>query len=133
MSAPGTPPEAKPVSRDVKQDALNREVSLVVKEVGGPNFIQASYIKEVCKQVLSSDSEKFDRLQRDVVEFDKESWMRALKLSLAFLRRYKMDATVSTIKHENPGTPKSTGYSRASEVDSEFEKLLENRKKPEDM
>ena len=127
--------EAEPssrVKREVKQDALNHEVALAVKEVGGPNFIQASYMKQVCKLVLSSDSEKLDRLQPDVASFDKESWMTALKLAVAFLRRYKMDATISTIKLENPETPKSTGFSRASEVDGEFERLL-NRKKTEDM
>ena len=128
MSSEGSPQPRQPVKRDLKQENLNDKVAEVVNQAGGPNYIQASYMKEICKLVVASTNEKLDRVQPDVASFEKESWDKAFKLCLAFLRRFRMDATISTIKQENPGTTKSTGYSRASEVDNEFQRLL-NRKK----
>jgi hypothetical protein len=56
---------------------------------------------------------------------DSKAWVDALRLAIAFLKRYKMTDTVATLRMEAPNAPKQTGYGRASEVDAAFGDVLD--------
>lgn len=113
---------------DPKQEKLNKAVERDVRAAGGHNYIQARYGKEVCRAVLTCDSDKFDFLLPDVNSSEDKAWTVALKLSMAFLRRYKMDTTLTTIRMEQPAVPRHSGFSKASDVDATFARLLKTRK-----
>ena len=113
---------------DAKQSRLNEAVERDVKAAGGHNFIQACYLKGLCRAVITCDTDKFDEIQPDVNESTDRAWIAATKLVMAFLRRYKMDTTLATLKMEHPGAPRSLGFARANDVDKAFEDLLGRRK-----
>jgi hypothetical protein len=62
---------------------------------------------------------------RPVIRVDESKpWVDALRLAIAFLKRHKLTQAISTIRTECPEAPKSTGYSRTSEVDAAFALVL---------
>ena len=111
--------------RDAKQDKLNEDVRDAITKAGGQNYIQASYMRELCKAVLRSESETLDALQPDVIDSKEETWVKALKLSMAFLRRYKMDLTIATMRYEYRGCPRFRDH---VDVDKDFDSLIASTK-----
>ncbi|OHT13022.1 hypothetical protein TRFO_03430 [Tritrichomonas foetus] len=109
---------------DVKQNRLDEKVAATVAEKGGVNYIQAEYVSQLCDAVIGSDNNLMHELQPRIKDLSPDVYYRALCLSLAFLKRYKMTQTVDALRKEFPDAPKSTGYSRASELDTAFEQLF---------
>lgn len=110
---------------DKKQSRLDNLSLEAVENAGGSNFIQASYFRYLCIATIGNQNEKLQSLQPNIsIQRDSAAWEQALKLCLAFLRRRKMDQTLSAIRHEYSECPKTTGFSRASEIDIKFNQLL---------
>ena len=109
---------------EVKQERLDEGTVKAVTKAGGTNFIQSEYIKEVAKVAIKSESATLTAVKPHVKVHSTKAWNQALLLAVAFLKRYKMNQTIETLRTEYPETPKSTGYSRASEVEGSFNDLL---------
>lgn len=110
---------------DKKQDLIDDLTLQEVERVGSSNYIQASYFRYLCVATIGNQNPKLESLQPNIsINQDSPAWNQALKLCLAFLRRRKMDQTLSAIRHEYLDCPKSTGYSHASEVDIKMDQLL---------
>ncbi|KAK8884366.1 hypothetical protein M9Y10_043476 [Tritrichomonas musculus] len=125
---------------DIKQSKLDEKVSETVAEHGGLNYIQAKYVSQLCEVVvnnpeLSEDSaNKLRDLQPKVKSnllTENELYRRALCISVAFIKRYKMVQTLDAIKKEYAQTPKSTGFSKASELERTFEGLFQTARDSE--
>ena len=86
-------------------------------------FRSARYIYEISKFAVHNDSSFMLPLQPRIRDMSNECWIKTLCYCLAYLRRYKMDLTLQTIKIECPKLPKSTGFSRTSDLDK-FWRLL---------
>ena len=119
---------------DIKQNKLDEKVSETVAEHGGLNYIQAKYISQLCEVVVNNPdlSEESENKLRDLqpkVKSDllseNELYRRALCISVAFIKRYKMLQTLDAIKREYNQTPKSTGFSKASELERTFGELFQ--------
>lgn len=110
------------ITKDAKVD-LDRKVDRDIQKAGGNNVIQAKYIREIGKQINLSTDRKVDRLKSAPYVHDDEAWQKAFNLCVAYLRRYKMDTTLSTIKDEGISVPKETGYQRASDVNNQFRRF----------
>lgn len=119
---------------DLKQNKLDEKVSQTVAEHGGLNYIQAKYVSQLCEVVVNNPelSEESANKLRDLqpkVKSDllseNELYRRALCISVAFIKRYKMVQTLDAIKREYSQTPKSTGFSKASELERTFEELFQ--------
>ena len=109
--------------------ALDKKVDDAVRSAGGTNNLQARYVREIGKQVNISDDPALDRVRSAVEIPDDPSWQKAFNFCIAYLRRYKMDQTVLSIKDEGAIVPRETGYNRASDVTKqfrEFEKISAN-------
>ena len=113
-----------PRDSGLSQDRLDQQVVKAVSQAGGTNFIQSEYIKEVAKVAIESDSPSLTEVHPNVRIFGTKAWNQAILIVLAFLKRYKMNQTVETIRMEHAMAPKSTGFSRASELDAAFSDLL---------
>lgn len=122
---------------DPKQHNLDQKTAQVIRECGGLNYIQSQYQLELAKAILStpvsSEEEETETLnpilrnlypQISIVE-NNEAWEKALCLAVAYIKRYKMSSTLAAMKIEFDKVPKSTGYSRASEVDCSFQSILD--------
>jgi hypothetical protein len=99
---------------------LDKKVDEAVRTAGGTNNLHAKYIREIGKQINVLDDPALDRLRSAVEIPDDPNWQKAFNLCVAFLRRYKMEATLSSIKDEGAIVPKDTGYARASDVNNQF-------------
>lgn len=115
---------ARDGASELKQERLDQEVVKAVERAGGTNFVQSEYIKEVAKVAIESESPTLTSVRPNVRIFNTEAWNKSLLIVLAFLKRYKMNQTVETVRLEYPMTPKSTGFSRASELEAAFSDLL---------
>lgn len=110
---------------DKKQDRIDDLTLRDVENVGSSNFIQASYFRYLCVATIGNSNPKLESLQPKLsIDKGSPAWEQALKLCLAFLRRRKMDQTLSAIRHEYSDCPKTTGYSHAADVDIKMEQLL---------
>ena len=127
--SPDSPNAARIHLDDVKQNRLDERVSKTVSEKGGVNYVQAEYVSELCGAVVGSSSEKLFDLQPRIKDLSSDTYYKALCLSIAFLKRYKMTQTVDSLRKEFPQAPKSTGFARASEVDAFFEQLFQQVEK----
>ncbi|EAY17675.1 hypothetical protein TVAG_169870 [Trichomonas vaginalis G3] len=110
------------ITKEAKID-LDRKVDRDIKNAGGNNVIQAKYIREIGKQINNATDAKIDRLKSAPFVHDEEAWQKAFNLVVAYLRRYKMDITLSAIKDEGITVPKETGYQRASDVNGQFRRF----------
>ena len=124
--SPSTPMMKSHVhGNDKKQDRIDDLTLEEVEKVGGSNYIQASYFRYLCVATIGNQNPKLECLQPNLsIDKDSSAWEQALKLCLAFLRRRKMDQTLSAIRHEYSDCPRSTGYSHAAEVDIKMDQLL---------
>ena len=110
---------------DKKQDRIDDLTLREVENVGSSNYIQASYFRYLCVATIGNSNPKLECLQPNLsINKDNPAWEQALKLCLAFLRRRKMDQTLSAIRHEYSDCPKTTGYSHAADVDIKMDQLL---------
>jgi hypothetical protein len=96
-----------------------------VAAAGGVNHVQGGYYRHVAEFVMTEPAEFLESIKPVIRIGDSKAWVDALRLAIAFLKRYKMADTVATLRVEAPNAPKQTGYGRASEVDSAFGGLLD--------
>ncbi|OHS96527.1 hypothetical protein TRFO_09916 [Tritrichomonas foetus] len=139
MSVPATPQSGKSVSalmspaatpgsheNDVKQHRLDQEAAKVIEECGGINYIQSQYMLELTKEVVGNEKPVLANLQPVItIPEENEAWSKALCLAVAYIKRYKMTSTLSSMKAEYDQVPHKTGYSRASEVEASFKSVLD--------
>ena len=112
-----------------EKNELDRKVDEMCREHGLTFNLHARYVREIAKQVNLSDDPALDRVSSAVEIPDDPSWQKAFNLCIAFLRRYRMDYTVLSIKDEGAIVPRETGYNKASDVTKqfrEFEKISAN-------
>lgn len=107
-----------------QEKALERELIESYKEKGGLNDIQSRYIYEIAKAITGSKNNVFASLQPHVKRMDNVIWEKCLCFCFAYLRRYKMDKTIQTMKLECSELPKSTGFGKVSELDIFWLKLM---------
>jgi hypothetical protein len=82
---------------------------------GAANNLRSKFLKEVSKSVIGDF--RFLTIQPNVKHMDSVAWSRCLCFVVAYLRRYKMDNTLQTMKAECPILPKNTGFQRASDLE----------------
>ena len=111
---------------ECKQKCLEDEAMKLIKECGGVNYIQSQFLKEAAIEVSrdTGDHPNLTCLWADVKLFENKTWEQALFLVVAYLKRHRMTATLETMRTEFDSTPKSTGFTKAKEVDAAFDDLL---------
>lgn len=110
---------------ECKQKALEEEAMKVIVNSGGVNYIQSCFLKEAAIEIANdTDHPNLSCLWADVKLFESKAWNQALFLVVAYLKRHKMTGTLETMRTEFDSTPKSTGFTKAKEVDDAFEDLL---------
>ncbi|KAK8833963.1 hypothetical protein M9Y10_011637 [Tritrichomonas musculus] len=126
---------------DPKQNRLDSKAAEVIRAVGGFNYIQTQYQLELAKVINGIENETDGNTdeaneyhinpilqnllpQISIVEGN-EAWRKAFCLVVAFIKRYKMNSTLATMKIEYDKVPKTTGYARSKEVDASFKSILD--------
>ena len=95
-----------------------------VTKAGGGNYVQAKYIREVGNVAIESQSKTLAAYRTVPKVLENKAFTEAMMLVVAYLKRYKMNQTIEAMRAEYQKTPKTTGYSRASEVHGAFDSLL---------
>jgi hypothetical protein len=106
------------------QEKLNTETMETYYAKGGANDTQARYIAGIAQAVLVDGRDIFTPLKPRIVDHDEQQWVKSICYCIAYLRKYKMEKTLQTIKAECQNLPKSTGFSRTSELGIFWQKLL---------
>jgi hypothetical protein len=114
---------ARPIT--LGQGRLDEQTGRAVRVSGGSNFLQAEYTKEVALVAMENRRGLIEYLYPEANIMNSEAWTKAFMLAVGFLRRYKMNQTIATIRAEFRDTPRSSVYSRGSEIDQVFKGLLE--------
>lgn len=109
---------------NIRQEQLDEATMRAVTEAGGGNYIQAKYIREVGNVAVESQSKILAPYRTVPKVLENKAFTEALMLVVAYLKRYKMNQTIEAMRTEYQKTPKTTGYSRASEVHQAFDDLL---------
>lgn len=112
---------------DDAQLYLNRRVEYELKRVGCENNLKSRYLKDVSKIINEPENQKCKNLKSGVVMYKIESWDKAFKTVIAFLKRYKMTNTLEAISSEFVYVPIKTGFKFASDLEAFFHKII-NRK-----
>lgn len=107
-----------------KPKNLDRETKLAIVKCGGKNNCQARYFQELSSYVVKSEISAFEYLQPDLKIKNSRAWGQALNLVNAYLKRYKMELTLKTMKKEFANNPKTTSYKNTSIIDSTFNNLI---------
>ena len=108
-----------------KQEELDRQTAYVIEKNGGHNILYAEYLRLTADLAADSEATVFDHLQPEITYTKKDAaFMNALKYCMAYLKSYKMNETLETMKIEFPDLPKKTGYSRRSELENSWSNLL---------
>ncbi|EAX89621.1 hypothetical protein TVAG_257010 [Trichomonas vaginalis G3] len=109
------------VAEENKQEKLNQETAKAVQSSGGINYLYAEYIRKVANRVVQSEDSVVDRLQPNVhVDIKEEAWRQAICVTLAYLKRFKMEESIATMRTEFPETPAKSGYSKRSDLEAFF-------------
>lgn len=111
------------VNNETKEN-IQIEVEKVIQESGGNNYLYCSYLKEISKLIYSSEDNKYNKFKANINIKDSPAWDQSFKLVIAFLKRYKMNYSLKTIQDEGINIPKSTGFTKASEVEKYFKELF---------
>ena len=108
-------------AEEAKQEKLNEETAAAVLNSGGVNFLYAEYIHKVLQHVVNSDDTVVERLQPNVrVDLTQEAWRQALCVVLAYLKRFKMDESIQTMRTEFPETPAKSGFAKKADLELFF-------------
>lgn len=117
-----------PKKDEIQQDQLDELTVRTVKRDGGINYLQARFYQEVGHEVMACDSNSLDPIMPRIEVQNNVAWNRAMNLCIAYLKRYQMKKTLDMMKTEYDSIPRSTGYQRASEIDTAFQDIFENTK-----
>ena len=113
---------------DDSQVFLNKKTVFDIREKGGENVLHAIFLENLSKEFYSQDKNKNSLISSlKQSEFDVYTWYKALRVSLAVLKRYKMFHTISTIESEFGLLPHRTGFRNGKQLDKYFNELLYNR------
>lgn len=118
---------------NIRQEQLDDATMKAVTKAGAGNYIQAKYIREVGNVAAESKSTTLSVYRTTPKVLKNKAFSEALLLVVAYLKRYKMNQTIEAIRTEYMETPKTTGYARASEVQSAMDDLLEIARNLEDV
>lgn len=109
---------------EAKQEKLNQDTAEAVEKAGGINYLYAEYIHKVLTHVTNSDETVVERLQPNVrVNMEDEAWRQAVCLTLAYLKRHKMEESIQTMRTEFPDTPAKSGFAKKSDLEGFFEEI----------
>ena len=95
------PKKAEEPSED-QTKRLDFETSKALDKTGTINNLQAMYYSEVSKAVVSTKNPVLHFVQPKIKIQQNEQWKRSLIFVIRFLRKYKMEHTIETIKTEFP-------------------------------
>lgn len=109
---------------NIRQEQLDDATMKAVAKAGADNYIQAKYIREVGVVANESKSKTLAPYRTIPKVLENKAFTEAMMLVVAYLKRYKMNQTIEAMRTEYEKTPKTTGYSRASEVHAAFDDLL---------
>ena len=115
---------AKQEELDQLQERLNTDTMEHYYSIGGANDAQARYIHGIAQAVMMDDRNIFTPLKPRIVDHEEEQWVKSMCFCIAYLRKYRMEQTIQTIKAECQKLPKSTGFGKASELEMFWRKLL---------
>ena len=108
-------------AEEAKQLKLNEDTEEAVKSSGGVNFLYAEYIHKILERVVNSDDTVVDRLQPNVrVNIREEAWRQAICVTLAYLKRFKMEESIATMRTEFPETPAKSGFAKKADLELFF-------------
>lgn len=102
------------------QMQLNQAVLAAFQNKGAANHTRAVFAKDLAKISIDPENSKLIPIQPRVKSMDSVAWSRCLCFVVAYLRRYKMEQTLKTMKVECPILPKNTGFQRASDLETFF-------------
>ena len=106
---------------EAKQEKLNEDTAAAVQNSGGVNFLYAEYIHKVLQHVVNSDDTVVERFQPNVrVDMQQEAWRQAICVVLAYLKRFKMDESIQTMRTEFPDTPSKSGFAKKADLEMFF-------------
>lgn len=88
-------------SEDVTK-RLDFETSKALDKTGSINNLQASYYLEVSKAVMASKDPVLYFVHPKIKIQQNEQWKKSLIFVIRFLKKYKMEHTIDTIKTEFP-------------------------------
>lgn len=101
--------------------SMNSEITKVMQRNGANSVLHARYIRELGKSLCSSKDPVTLKYKPKLKIIDKDkAWDKALCLVVSYLRRYKMDSTLSSMRDEGATIPKDTGFQKASDVNNAF-------------
>ena len=116
---------------DSKQDKLNDATYDTIFKNGGINYLQAEYFSELSNYVTSSKKNIFINLQPQIdMSSKQESYSKALSICVAYLHRYNMAMTFSTMKTELSDTPSQSYIKKGSDLDAMFNSLIHHLPPP---
>ena len=110
-------------------DQVNQEYILeitrsVLENSGIKNHFQAHYLQE-CSSIVKTDSSGILLpLTANINILDSTQWQLAIMATIAFLRRNKMEFTLSAMKNEWKVLINETGFKRGKELDAFFEQII---------
>jgi hypothetical protein len=105
--------------------ALDELTVRAINAAGVVNILQLRYVKQVAEVLMADSSESLISLKPVIRIAISQAWTDALRLAIAFLKRYRLTQTLATVRTEYPEAPKTTGYGRVSEVDAAFADVLD--------
>ena len=109
--------------KDLQQNELNNDTYDLFLEKGCENNLNSKFLYEISKIAINNNNSKLISIQPNIKKMDKKVWNQSLCFIISYLRRYKMEKTLQTIKLEYPQIPKSTGFVRASDIDNFFHSI----------
>ena len=120
-------------SPEQKQENLNHQTAETIEKHGGVNYLQGEYFAELSKYVIGSSNELFSDFQPNISipELSKDSYIKAFKISVAFLLRYHLNLTYQTLKTEFADLPTHSSFKRGSELDAYFDALINHKPLPQ--
>ena len=109
--------------RKKQQHKLDTAVIIQYQEKGCPNIVQSRFLKEIAKLVHKDNNPRLFSLMSYPKQRDTLAWNKALNFCVAFLRRYKMEETLKTIRAEGGNIPKETGFAKSSDLERFYKRL----------
>ena len=110
---------------NLKQLRLDEEASEAVMKAGGRNFIQARYLCETAAELRNYRSKIIEPLRKHPKVGKNEPWKRAVCVCVAFLKKYRLEMTLKTVRTEFPEVSNATGFHKAEELQREFDELFD--------
>lgn len=94
-------PRSRKFPPRTSQEELKAKTAEILKEKGANNHFQAQFYEATSRAVVGSKDFKFSTLQPIIkINSDKEEWQMAYDFIYDFLKKNKMDLTLSTMDVE---------------------------------